>query len=376
MGSVKDLIVLLEPTVEKAGIGRFTYSNRYSVFDWGTMPDEITDKGAALCMMAAYFFESLGRQGIRTHYSGFAFPGSFMTHFVNDVNEPSNQMAVKLVRRQSPVMHTGDDARRITQEADRIVATVGSGDEMIAYDYTEFSKPENQRNMMIPLEVIYRNTLPKGSSVFRRLGEGSIKLDDLGLSEMPAKGDRLPKPFFDVSTKYESSGDRYMKWTEAMKLTSITPRNNLLLKDSMHTANDVISEGFAKIGANNDDGKLEFAYDETGKIEVVDALGTLDECRATHQRGGVSIQLSKEVARQHYEKTQPEWVRQIREAKKTHPANWRDHVTERPKSLPPELRDMIGYMYTSVANAVLGRNIFDAPDFDEVAEYFTKRLAA
>ncbi len=38
---------------------------------------------------------------------------------------------------------------------------------------------------MIPLEVIYRNFLPPGSSVFKRLKDGEIKPQDLGLDRIP-----------------------------------------------------------------------------------------------------------------------------------------------------------------------------------------------
>jgi phosphoribosylaminoimidazole-succinocarboxamide synthase len=41
MGSVKDLEVIQKPTLTEMGIGRFVFSDRYSVFDWGEMPDHI-----------------------------------------------------------------------------------------------------------------------------------------------------------------------------------------------------------------------------------------------------------------------------------------------------------------------------------------------
>ncbi|HLD77425.1 MAG TPA: phosphoribosylaminoimidazolesuccinocarboxamide synthase, partial [archaeon] len=38
MGSVKDLAVVRPTTETTMGIGRFHFSDRYSVFDWGEMP--------------------------------------------------------------------------------------------------------------------------------------------------------------------------------------------------------------------------------------------------------------------------------------------------------------------------------------------------
>ena len=52
------------------GVGRFRFSDRYSVFDWGEMPDHIDGKGAALCLMGAYCFEQLEQKGVKTHYRG------------------------------------------------------------------------------------------------------------------------------------------------------------------------------------------------------------------------------------------------------------------------------------------------------------------
>ncbi|HOK57378.1 MAG TPA: phosphoribosylaminoimidazolesuccinocarboxamide synthase, partial [bacterium] len=53
MGSVKDLSVIKLPEDGKSGIGRFIFSDRYSVFDWGEMPDHIIDKGKSMCISTA-----------------------------------------------------------------------------------------------------------------------------------------------------------------------------------------------------------------------------------------------------------------------------------------------------------------------------------
>src|SRR5438045_5170795 len=37
----------------------FEYTDDYSVFDWGKMPDTIANKGRALAVMGAYFFKRL-----------------------------------------------------------------------------------------------------------------------------------------------------------------------------------------------------------------------------------------------------------------------------------------------------------------------------
>jgi phosphoribosylaminoimidazole-succinocarboxamide synthase len=57
VGSVKDLYFLIGSRERRINTGRFIFSDRYSVFDWGEMPDHIENKGAALCLMGAYCFE-------------------------------------------------------------------------------------------------------------------------------------------------------------------------------------------------------------------------------------------------------------------------------------------------------------------------------
>ena len=106
MGSVKDLKVIRAAEAEKMGIGHFHFSDRYSVFDWGEMPDLITNKGKALCMMSAYFFERLEESGISTHYRGLVEEGTVKN--LTDLSAPVDTMEVSLVRVLSPATDTGN----------------------------------------------------------------------------------------------------------------------------------------------------------------------------------------------------------------------------------------------------------------------------
>ncbi|MCF7886564.1 MAG: phosphoribosylaminoimidazolesuccinocarboxamide synthase, partial [Candidatus Marinimicrobia bacterium] len=193
MGSVKDLIVIEEPSVDETGIGRFIFSDRYSVFDWGEMPDHIDDKGAAICIVTAYFFEKMEKAGINTHYRGIVENGKAKK--LNEMEEPSNNLEIDLVRVVKP------------------------GIKGKAYDYSPFKKEEY--NFLIPIEIIYRNSLPAGSSVFRRLKSGSLKIEDIGLDKMPEPGQKLDKPILDVSTKLETT-DRYISWPEAQEICHLS----------------------------------------------------------------------------------------------------------------------------------------------------------
>src|SRR5208283_4377181 len=88
-------------TGQAMGIGRFAFSDRYSVFDWGEMPDQIGSKGAALCMMGAYCFEQLERKGVKTHYRGLVDSEGEAVKF-NELKQHSNIMEVSLVNVYRP----------------------------------------------------------------------------------------------------------------------------------------------------------------------------------------------------------------------------------------------------------------------------------
>jgi phosphoribosylaminoimidazole-succinocarboxamide synthase len=101
MGSVKDLQVIKQATRDVMGVGRFHFSDRYSVFDWGEMPDHIEGKGAALCVMAAYCFEQLEGIGVRTQYRGLVNETGKAVS-LSELKQPSNVMEVALVNVYRP----------------------------------------------------------------------------------------------------------------------------------------------------------------------------------------------------------------------------------------------------------------------------------
>ncbi len=332
MGSVKDLIVIEEASKSKTGTGEFIFSDRYSVFDWGEMPDHIKNKGAAICMMSAYFFEKLEEKGIKTHYMGVVEDGEVKRF--DEVERASNRMRIKLLRVLKPPLHEGK------------------------YDYSIY---KNERgNFLIPLEIIYRNSLPAGSSVFRRLAEGSLKLEDIGLDEMPEPGQKLEKPILDVSTKLEIT-DRYIKWDEAKEIAGLSDDEIEKMREITMLINDLITREAEKAGLTNEDGKVEYGFDEHRNIMVVDVIGTPDECRFTFD----GTPVSKEIARIYYRHTP--WYEEVKEAKKNDRMNWKSHVSP-PPPLPPRLAELISMLYQACCNEVTGRSFFDCPSLKEIVE--------
>ena len=334
MGSVKDLIVMEKPLKGKTGRGRFIFSDRYSVFDWGEMPDHIPNKGKSLCISAAYFFEKLESMGINTHYLGLVEDGQSKKIF--DVKSPVDIMEVKLVRVLKP-----------TKTAD-------------GYNYSVYKKKDG--NLLVPLEVIFRNSLPEGSSVFNRLSEGSLKLEDLGLKEIPLPGQILHKPFLDVSSKLEES-DRYLSWKEAQEIAHLSDNELEEIKRVTLSINQLIGQEANKIGLKYEDGKIEFAFDEDRNLMVVDVLGTLDECRFTFK----SMPISKEIARLYYRKTF--WFNELMSAKKKDELNWKEKVNLSPPPIPPRLKELISMAYAAFTNEMTKKEWFkDIPSIRELLE--------
>ena len=342
MGSVKDLEILEYPGKNKTGRGRFIFSDRYSVFDWGEMPDHIPNKGKSLCISAAYFFEKLESMGIKTHYLGLVEDGQLKR--ISEIKDPVDIMEVELLRVLNPPQTTD------------------------GYDYSDY-KTENY-NLLVPLEVIYRNSLPAGSSVFKRLEKGELELKELGLEKMPIPGENLEKPFLDISTKLEES-DRYLTWKEAQKIAHLSDKELEEIKKITLLINESIGQEADKIGLKYEDGKIEFGFDEQRNLLLVDVLGTLDECRFTFK----GMPISKEIARLYYRKTS--WFKELIDVKKKDELSWKDKVNLSPPSLPPRLKELISMAYCAFANEITGRVWFkNIPSMRELLEEINQIIIA
>ncbi len=339
MGSVKDLMVLEKPEGTTSGRGRFVFSDRYSVFDWGEMPNHIENKGKALCLLGAYFFEKLEKMNIKTHYQGVLSGDGVKS--LAETAAAVDTMEVKLLRVLKPEPR----------------GTV--------YDYGVYR--EARSNFLIPLEVIYRNSLPEGSSVFKRLKEGSLRPGDIGLDGMPEPGTKLPVPLLDVSTKLEAT-DRYMTWEEAGTIANLGREEVEKIKSITLLVNRLITEQAERLGLYHEDGKVEFGFDEDRNLILVDVLGTPDECRFTFE----GIPVSKEAARIFYRKTP--WYEDIEEAKKRDRQNWKALVETPPPPLPEKLDTLFARLYQAFCNEITRKRWFPVPALSGILEEIKAEL--
>ncbi len=334
MTSVKQFRVEEPATADELGTGAFVFTDDYSVFDWGKMPDPIPNKGASLCAMGAANFEALEEAGIRTHYRGVVRSGEVVE--LDSVAAPPREMAIDLTR-VPELPHEGRE-----------------------YNYTAYHEAAGE-NYLIPLEIVFRNTVPIGSSLRSRADPAAF---DLEYDEWPDEPVDLPEAVVEFSTKYEES-DRYLSRENADYIAGGADIDDL--ESIARDVNEIVTEMAADAGLKHEDGKIECLYFD-GEIRVADVVGTFDENRFSFD----GQQLSKEVIRQYHKRSQPEWVEAVSAAKSRAKAediaDWRELCSSDPEPLDGHVIDAVRDMYTAGTNAYLGRELFAAPSLKEAVK--------
>jgi len=332
--SVKEFRVREGATPTELGRGAFVFTDDYSVFDWGKMPDSIPNKGASLCAMGAYNFELLESRGVPTHYEGVVSGGEVRP--LGDVLDPPREMAIRLTQ----VPDLPHDGRE--------------------YDYDAYFGAAGE-NYLIPLEIVFRNTVPVGSSLRSRADPAEFDLDH---ESWPDEVVDLPEPVVEFSTKLEES-DRYLDRAEADALAGDADID--ALESLALTVNDAITERAAEVGMVHEDGKIECFYYE-GEVYVADVVGTFDENRFSYD----GQEVSKEVIRQYHKRTQSEWVQAVADAKARAKAedvaDWRRLCERDPTPLPDHVVAAARDLYAAGANAYVGRDLFEAPSLGEAVD--------
>ncbi|MFC6613510.1 phosphoribosylaminoimidazolesuccinocarboxamide synthase [Halopenitus salinus] len=352
MTSVKEFRVLEAATAAELGRGRFVFTDAYSVFDWGQMPDPIPEKGASLCTMGAFNFERLEAEGVATHYRGVVDPAA------QDGSESSTP--------EGAVVGLADVAGPPTEMAIELTQVpdlpyLGDGE---GYDYDVYHADAGD-NYLVPLEIVFRNTVPIGSSLRRRRDPSEV---GLAVGEWPDEVVELPEPIVEFSTKYEEQ-DRYLTREEADRIAGAAGIDDL--EALAREVNRIVTEQAESAGFTHEDGKIECLY-VGGELRVADVVGTFDENRFAFD----GQEVSKEVVRQWYKRNDPEWVEAVSAAKAEvadrDVADWRTICEREPTSLPPGIVEAVSEMYAAGANAYTGTDLFDAPSIEAAVDAVRK----
>ncbi len=336
MTSVKQFRVAAEPTATDLGRGRFVFTDDYSVFDWGQMPDPLPGKGASLCTMGAFNFEQLEAAGVPTHYRGVIPRRGDEAVPLAEAEQPPREMAIELT--QAPALpFTGD-----------------------GYEYESYYADAGE-HYLVPLEIVFRNRVPIGSSLRTRTEPRDVGLDR---DAWPEAAIDLPEPVVEFSTKYEEQ-DRYVDRAEAAEIAGAADIADL--ESVAEQVNRVVTDRAETAGFTHEDGKIEVLYHQ-GTVKVADVVGTFDENRFSYD----GQQVSKEVVRQWYKREHPEWVKAVGAAKEAATergvADWRPLCESRPRTLPETVQKAVAELYQAGTNVYTGDQWFDAPAFETVLE--------
>jgi len=336
MTSVKEFRVDEPATAEELGRGAFVFTDDYSVFDWGKMPDQIPDKGASLCTMGAYNFQLLEENHVPTHYEGVRLSDS------DEVVDLGEALSADAAPEEMVI--------ELTQVPD-LPFENGS------YDYDAYHA-EADENYLIPLEIVFRNRVGVGSSLRSRTEPADHGLD---YDTWPEEVVDLDKPIVEFSTKYEEQ-DRYLDREAADRIAGTADIDRL--EELARAVNHIVTQQAAEADLVHEDGKIECLYYD-GEIRVADVVGTFDENRFSY--GGQ--QVSKEVIRQYHKRTQPEWVEAVSAAKQQADtegvADWKSLCAESPQPLDESVIRVARDLYCAGTNAYVGGDVFDAPSLDE-----------
>ncbi|ESP88772.1 phosphoribosylaminoimidazolesuccinocarboxamide synthase [Candidatus Halobonum tyrrellensis] len=327
MTSVKEFLVDRPPADGDLGAGRFAFTDDYSVFDWGKMPDPIPGKGASLCTMGAFNLERLEDRGVPTHYRGVG-PDAVP---LAESAEPPRELAIDLVTVPDLPFRDG------------------------AYDYEAFHAEADEAGAyLVPLEVVFRNAVPVGSSLRSRADPREVGLDR---DEWPAEPVDLPAPVVEFSTKFEEQ-DRYLTREEADDVAGVAEIDDL--EALARRVNEAVTDRAEETGFTHEDGKIECLYAD-GEVRVADVVGTFDENRFAYE----GQEVSKEVVRQYYKREHPAWVDAVSAAKARADdegiADWRTLCERDPPTLPDSVVGAVADLYAAGANAYTGSDWFDAP---------------
>lgn len=354
----------------------FEFSDRFSVFDWGEMPDQLEDKGKTLAIMGKSFFKYLGTpQSWNSIFESKILRDNFDESYLNELSRSPIYQKLKNV---GLIHHALLNDEEISWSSPYLkvknVSVIRPHFDGVNYQYEAYN--EKPVNALVPLEIIFRLGLPPGNSLTKRLGNDLSKWAEFGFSEVPQNG-LLQKTIVDFSTKLES-GDRYIDYSEAQKIASMNDEEFYELKTMTELIALSLFKFHGEMGLTLLDGKIEMAFVEDKNKKrsfmLVDSIG-IDELRLLYK--GRSF--SKEFLREFYKKSS--WYDNLEAAKKDaqiHGGDFKSLCIEKYQSTPMPLDKLTKAraesVYKSYANEVLkklGEEPVFSADFN-LSEYCSR----
>lgn len=243
-GKVKEVYEMAENLL-------FVFTDQISVFD-KIIPSSIPHKGESLARTSEYWFKKASMMGIRNHL-------------------------IELRNRNEMIVRK--------------------------FNIIEGRISKNQKSYLVPLEFIARYYV--AGSLLDRIEKGKTDFKDLGFENKPKYGERLPKPLFEMTTKFEET-DRLLNLEEAMDIGGLEKEDIESIREKILKIDGEINSEVLGRGLLHADGKKEFALDSERQPVLVDTFGTADEDRFwerdEYETSGSLVERSKEFVRQYYRK--------------------------------------------------------------------------
>ncbi len=392
----------------------FHYTDAFSVFDYGRMPDELTHKGAALAVMSAHFFEKLQASETWREFSTSdearelrksaaqigkdktslkdrpplgADSGESLAVIFNEMGESLQKNALK-----THYLGLLDDSVLNPNSASRSISLSRLGDlhsptRAMVVRKVNVQRPVSRSVMgrvvedyattratplpkLIPLEVVFRYSCPPGSSLIDKIQKDPSYLSTLiGPREVTRDGVQPGAkwyfPIVELFTKLEST-DRRLTLTEALAISGLSSQElqELVLKTVWVSC--YLKWAFRQVGVELADGKLEWGLNEQNELILVDGIGP-DELRLLKD----GVQLSKEFLRRFYRGTT--WYTAVNQAKERAEtegtSQWKNLIGQEVPALPKDQKELGSQVYMGLANIITGKTFFkDAWSLNRITE--------
>ena len=338
-GSVANLRGVEPYTDTKMGKLILEFTDDTSVKDFGKLGFETPRKGESMTHTAVYNFEQMTQMGVPHIFKEQVAPNAIMVDWVRKMNPD------------------------------------------------EIDLTEVRTNRLFPIEVITRDVITATSSAAKRLVNGTLSYQELGLSEMPTEFPIfLPKTYVDGSTKLRVSGDDYLPWDQLKTMAYATTADINAATKYVLATTELAQRRGSEIGVLVFDHKDEYAYNEKGDLILADKVLCLDEITCAlvgpyrdldHFRNksfnvfqaGINhsddayVNASKQLFRDHYDAEHPKWVKKVKEALKG--------TSLPPAPQPPSmLVELASEIYQAFANEWTGEQKFDVPSLEKCVRHY------
>jgi phosphoribosylamine--glycine ligase len=337
-GSVKDIY-------EKQNRLEFEFSDRYSIFDWGEMPDKVDEKGKHLTTITTALFDYLNEPA---SFKNISYPKSLSkTETENLKNSKTlkdlvrNGARTHFIKEETP---TSFLAKKMTVLKPNKINN--------EYDYTRMNA--SLTNILIPLEVVFRLGVPQGSSYLKRY-PNKVQADQF-----------LDNIEIDFYTKLEPQ-DRLLTPDSAQEISALTDHEFNDLIEYTKLLAVTLHHKFKEIGFTLWDGKFEFGLNENREIVLIDSIGP-DEIRLSRK----GVPYSKQVLRDFYKKTA--WYKQLIIAQKKSEHFFKDYTYTKPTPLESQQLDIASYIYRCIAMSLSANIPYSEDTYEDKLRCLYQRI--